>query len=121
MGQGAAVEFASFLKLYTALPSVRDILAGEGRRIPFPQEPSVRYAITLALSVRADDATQALNGFRWLIKKANPEWVQVFAVDLFRSLRRKGKMAEVVELMQQDASLQKFFTDFQALTSSSGG
>ena len=117
VGQGAAVEFASFLTLYSALPSVKTILMGDGQRIPFPQEPSVRYAITIALSVRATDATQALNGFQWLIKKATPEWVQLFAVDLFRSLRRKGKMAELVELMQQDASLQTFFTDFQALTS----
>ncbi|MEM9218210.1 MAG: MoxR family ATPase [Cyanobacteria bacterium P01_F01_bin.150] len=116
VGRSAAAEFGAFLKLYSALPSVRDILAGEGKTIRFPKEPSVRYAVTIALAVRATDAAQALNGFRWLVKTANPEWVQLFAVDLFQHFRGRGKMAELVELMQQDKSLQTFFSEFQALT-----
>lgn len=116
VGKGAAAEFAAFLKLYANLPNIAQILAGEGKSIDFPTEPSVRYATTIALAVRAADATQACEAFRWLTRIAGAEWVQLFAVDMFRSMRRKGQIAEMAVLIQKDPELQKFLKDFQDLT-----
>jgi hypothetical protein len=38
--------------------------------IAFPEEPSVRYATTTGLTVRATDAKQAYNAFNWLSDRA---------------------------------------------------
>lgn len=46
-----------------------------GNAIAFPEEPSVRYATTTGLTVRASDAKQAYNAFNWLSEKATAEWV----------------------------------------------
>jgi hypothetical protein len=69
------------------------------------------------LTVRAEDAQQAYNGFTWLSRVASPEWVQLFAVDLFQVMRAKGQMGMLAQLVAKDANLQKFLKDFQQLIS----
>jgi MoxR-like ATPase len=115
IGTGAAAEFAAFLALYQTLPDLQPILEGRSDRIPFPKEPSTRYATAIGLTVRAADATQAYNAFTWLSRVATAEWVQLFAVDLFRVMRSRGQMGALAKLVQQDAQLQKFLKDFQQL------
>jgi MoxR-like ATPase len=115
VGTGAAAEFAAFITLYETLPNLTPILAGKGDGIPFPQEPSVRYATTIGLTVRASDANEAYSAFLWLSRVATAEWVQLFAVDLFRVMRTKGQMGAFAKLVQKDPQLQKFMKDFQQL------
>jgi hypothetical protein len=115
VGEGAATEFLAYTKLYSALPDLLAILAGNGDRINFPAEPSARYATAIGLTIRAQDAQQAYNAFTWLSRVATPEWVQLFAVDLFQVMRSKGQMGVLAQLVQKDASLQKFLKDFQQL------
>jgi hypothetical protein len=50
-----------------------------------------------------------------LSDKATAEWVQLFAVDMFRVMRTKGQMGALAKLVQQDSQLQKFLKDFQEL------
>jgi hypothetical protein len=115
VGLGAAAEFAAFIQLYQTLPNLTPILEGRGDKIGFPAEPSVRYATAIGLTVRAADAAQAYHAFTWLSRVATAEWVQLFAVDLFRVMRSKGQMGALAKLVQQDAQLQKFLKDFQQL------
>lgn len=115
VGTGATAEFTAFLTLYTTLPDLLPILEGKGDKIPFPTEPSVRYATTIGLTVRAVDANQAYNAFTWLSWVATAEWVQLFAVDMFRLMRSKGQMGQLAKLIQKDPQLQKFLKDYQRL------
>ncbi len=115
VGTGAAAEFTAFLTLYKTLPDLLPILKGKGDNIPFPTEPSVRYATTIGLTVRAEDANQANNAFTWLSWVATAEWVQLFAVDMFRLMRSKGQMGQLAKLIQKDPKLQKFLKDYQQL------
>jgi MoxR-like ATPase len=115
VGEGVAAEFVAYTKLYDSLPDLLAILAGGGDRINFPAEPSARYATAIGLTIRAQDAQQAYNAFTWLSRVATPEWVQLFAVDLFQVMRSKGQMGVLAQLVQKDASLQKFLKDFQQL------
>jgi AAA domain (dynein-related subfamily) len=115
VGEGAATEFLAYTKLYSALPDLLAILAGTGGNINFPSEPSARYATAIGLTIRAQDAQQAYNAFTWLSQVATPEWVQLFAVDLFQVMRSKGQMGVLAQLVQKDANLQKFLKDFQQL------
>jgi MoxR-like ATPase len=117
VGGATEAEFAAFVALYKTLPDLSPILEGDGKRIPFPSEPSVRYATTVGLTVGAADANQGYNAFTWLSDKATAEWVQLYAVDLFRQMRTKGQMGILARLVQKDAKLQKFLKDFQQLVS----
>jgi hypothetical protein len=115
VGEAAMTEFMAYIKLYQALPNLVAILEGRGDKIDFPTEPSARYATAIGLTVRAADAQQAYSAFTWLSKVATPEWVQLFAVDLFQVMRSKGQMGILAQLVQKDPSLQKFLKDFQQL------
>ena len=115
VGEGAAAEFAAYITLYETLPNLVPILQGNGSAIAFPKEPSVRYATTTGLTVRAEDADRAYNAFNWLSDKATAEWVQLFAVDMFRVMRSKGQMGALAKLVRQDSKLQKFLEDYREL------
>ncbi|MEM8721640.1 MAG: MoxR family ATPase [Cyanobacteria bacterium P01_G01_bin.39] len=115
VGDGAAAEFTAYVTLYKNLPDLVSILEGNGSAIAFPEEPSVRYATTTGLTVRAEDAEQAYNAFNWLSDKATAEWVHLFAVDMFRQMRQLGQMGTLAKLVKQDSKLQKFLKDFQEL------
>ena len=115
IGGGAAAEFAAYIALYENLPDLEPILAGKGSAIAFPEEPSIRYATTTGLTVRAQNAERAYNAFNWLGEKATAEWVQLFAVDMFRQMRSLGQMGALAVLVKKDSRLQKFLQDFQEL------
>ncbi len=115
VGMETAAEFATFVKVYETLPDLERIFKGQGDGIPFPSEPSVRYATTIGLAIRASDVTQAYNAFTWISQAATAEWVQLFAVDLFRQMRSKGQLGILAKLVQKDEQLKGFMKDFQGL------
>ena len=115
VGNGTKAEFDSFINLYENLPNLTIILEGKGMEIPFPKEPSSRYATAIGLTVRAVDANQAYNAFTWLSQVATPEWIQLFAVDLFRVMRSKGQMGVFAKLVEKDPNFKQFMKDFQEL------
>lgn len=117
VGIATAAEFAAYITLYRTLPDLTPILAGQGATIPFPQEPSVRYATTIGLTMRAQEVIQAYHAFVWLSKTATAEWVQLFASDMFRLLRSQGQLGALAKLAQQDPQLQRFMREFQQLIS----
>jgi MoxR-like ATPase len=115
IGSATSAEFNAYIKLYENLPDLTDIFLGKAANIPFPSEPSVRYATTIGLAVRANDTSQAYNAFTWISSVAAMEWVQLFAIDLFCSMRSKKKIGVLAELVKKDPNLQKFMKDFQEL------
>lgn len=115
VGIATAAEFNAYIKLYDNLPNLTQIFTGRGDAIKFPSEPSVRYATTIGLAIRAADANQAYNAFTWISQVATMEWVQLFATDLFRTMRSKKQIGALAQLVQKDENLQKFIKDFQEL------
>jgi MoxR-like ATPase len=115
VGEGAAAEFYAFVQLYQTLPDLTPILENQGENIPFPQEASTRYATTIGLAIRANEATQAYNAMTWLSHKATAEWVQLYMVDVMETMRKKGKTGAFATLVMKDKQLQKFIAEFQQL------
>lgn len=113
VGAATAQEFKAFLALYGNIPDLQAILQGEGAGIPFPGEPSLRYATIIGLTSRAGDAQSAYHAFRWLVGAAQPEWVQLGAIDLFRLMRLKGLMQELNDFIRQDEQVQDFLQTYQ--------
>jgi MoxR-like ATPase len=112
VGVGTAAEFASYVTLYKHLPDVDSILRGQGQKIAFPKEPSVRYATTVGLTMRAANAEQSYQAFRWLADRAGPEWAQLFAVDLMRLARARNELGTLAGLAQRDERLKQFLRDY---------
>lgn len=115
VGAAAAAEFRAYLTLYQDLPDLDRILRGDGDGVPFPDEPSVRYAVTVGLVRRAADPHTAYHAFRWLADVAAPEWVQLCAADLFRLARARGQMDALAELILQDEKLQRYLEAYQQM------
>jgi MoxR-like ATPase len=115
VGAAVAGEFASYIQLYKSLPDLDPIFEGRGEHVAFPAEPSARYAATIGLTVRATDAERGYRGFQWLALKAPAEWIQLYAVDLFKKMRALGRMGAFARFVQEDAQLRQFLADYQKL------
>jgi len=115
VGRGCAAEFQAYTSLYAQIPDLDQIIKGEGDELTFPSEPSLAYAVTTGLTAKSQDAGKGFQAFRWLVKAAAPEWVQLFSIDLFRLMRSKGEMKPLIELIAQDAALQEFLAEYQEL------
>ena len=115
VGTATAYEFKAFVALYGNVPDLEAILKGDGEAISFPSEPSLGYATIIGLTSRAKEAQTAYQAFRWLVRAAQPEWVQLCAIDLFRMMRDKGLMQELNGFILQDEQIQQFLTTYQNL------
>lgn len=54
IGEGACVEFLSFLKLYQELPNIELILK-DPKKTEIPTNPAILYAVVTALGMKCDD------------------------------------------------------------------
>jgi hypothetical protein len=81
----------------------------------FPSEPSLRYAITIALAMRANGLQESYRAFQWIAEKATAEWVQLFVADLFRLLRSRNELNKLAALVDRDPRLKKMFQEYMKL------
>ncbi len=56
VGEGAAVELATYAKIYLSLPSIEDILTNPASGWKMPTEPSEQYAVTTMLAHNINEA-----------------------------------------------------------------
>jgi MoxR-like ATPase len=117
VGRGVASEFEAYTTIYNQVPDLERIIKGEGDHIAFPTEPSLSYAVTTGLITKSQDVQAAFYAFQWLAKSAAPEWVQLFAIDLFRLMRARGEMKSLANLIAQDKNIEQFLTKYQELLS----
>jgi MoxR-like ATPase len=115
IGNAAATEFAAYVALYHTVPDLAQILRGDGDKISFPDEPSLRYATVVGLITHAEDAPAGYHAFRWMTQTAPIEWVQLCATDLFRLMRARKKIKQLFALIDQDAALQKRMDEYRQL------
>jgi hypothetical protein len=115
IGASATAEFEAYIAIYNNLPDIEQILLGQGKDLRFPGEPSQRYAVTVGLTMRSTEESYAMNAFRWLSDRAGAEWVQLFAADLMRLLRQRGKVGLLAILANSDPQFSRFFREFTDL------
>lgn len=117
IGVAASAEFQAFGLTYQLLPDLLPILEGKGSDLPFPVEPSARYATVIGLTIHATDANRAHCAFCWLTQVATAEWVQLFLSDLLGLMRSRGQLGIFAVLIEKDPSIQKFLQDYRQLIS----
>ena len=91
IGNAAATEFNAFVCMLADVPDIEQIMNGEGAKLVFPVEPSLRYALIVGLVARIVTVDHAFHSFKWLTQVAAPEWVQMFAIDMLQLMRTNRK------------------------------
>jgi MoxR-like ATPase len=114
VGEGAASEFNSFVKLYSKLPDVDKIKSGD-RKVKAPKEPSIIYAITGALVSRSETAEEFYNSMMWLIGSVTEDYVGVFMSDSMTRLRSLGIQGQFVSKLTKSTEAKKFVAKYQEL------
>jgi AAA domain (dynein-related subfamily) len=115
IGAAASAEFHAFMVMYNSLPDLEPIFEGKGNSIPFPVEPSARYATVIGLTVHATDVDRAYHAFYWLVQVATTEWVQLFISDLLSLMRSRGQLGMLAALIEKDPSIQQFLQEYRQL------
>jgi MoxR-like ATPase len=105
VGQAVAEEFKSYCKLYKSLPDIDSILAGMATDIGFPQEPSLRFAITIGLAVRAEKGDGIRNSFKWLLAKATAEWCQLYLHSIHERAASNGMLGILAQLLADEPKM----------------
>lgn len=117
VGESTADEYEAFVEVYELLPSMDAILEGASTDADaWPEEPSLRYALTLGLARRAGTAARAVAGLRWLIADATPEWVQLYAADVAGRLRAQGQLGALAVISREEPSFAEFVRQYRELT-----
>jgi hypothetical protein len=114
VGEGAAAEFKSFVKLYSKLPDVEKVLSGD-KSIKIPKEPSILFAITGALVSRSETADNFFNGMMWLVNAATEDYVGVYMSDALVRMKSLGVQGAFVAKVTKSPEAKKFVAKYQDL------
>jgi hypothetical protein len=98
VGEAAAGEFEGFLKVYRTLPPIQQII-GNPAGAPVPTEPSIQYAISVALGNAANAANFA--AVLQYMARVGKEFQIVTATD---AVRRKPDLCETPAFINWAAS-----------------
>ena len=115
VGEGAAQEYLAYINIYKKLPNLEKILDGQGSKIKYPKEASVRFASTIGLSLRAKTHEQILNAFTWLMEKGGPEWVQLFLCSIVDQAQANGHIGMIATAIRQDSRMKDFLSEYREL------
>jgi len=114
VGSAAALEFEAFEAVYRKLPDL-DAIASGRKGANFPDEPSVRYAVTIGLAIRANDPKRAQNVIEWASDKAPSEWFQVLTTDILKSSREAGFADTLVRKLVVNPAIKERLLAFRDL------
>jgi len=120
VGQDASDEFEAFLRMLKHLPNIEAIVRGAGASVPFPKEPSIKYATMAELTQRSLATYDSfIHSFRWAIdkNKDEPDWTSFFAQDYVRLLKttKPQDARRVLPLLLQLPDLRRFVTEQAAI------
>ena len=115
IGDGASAEFNSYIDIYKKVPDFNAILNGNWKNINFPKQVSLQWATTTGLTSRSKKPKEVQEVFHWLIKKASPEWVQMFAADIVHQFKKRNELTNLAEVVMKDTQIQKYLKDYEQL------
>lgn len=113
VGGGAAAEFYAYQSIYSRLPDIESILAGE--KIEVPREPSLMFAVVGALVARAKTAQAFFYGAKWLIGGTTEDYTGLFMGDAMVAMKTLGIQGAFVKLAAKDPQIKSFITKYQDL------
>jgi len=119
IGNAAATEFNAFVCMLADVPDIEQIMNGEGAKLVFPVEPSLRYALIVGLVARIVTVDHAFHSFKWLTQVAAPEWVQMFAIDMLQLMRTNRKyLRQLQYCIANDAQMADWMDEYHHMIES---
>lgn len=109
VGEGVAVEFLAFLRLYHQIPDAEDVLAG--KPVKMPMEPSARYAFSGSLVsalIRAKHFVDAAKCVFAFLASTDAEFAVLTAKDIVRTEQFKKNSGKLIS----SGEWKKFCTAF---------
>lgn len=88
VGLGEATELRSFIRVWKDLPDIQKILSGEIKELTKSNDPSVKYAVTMALALAAKKGQ--MDAMLRFLDTIGPEFSRLA---VFAALRRDGSIA----------------------------
>jgi hypothetical protein len=113
IGTAIAGEFTSFIKIYNKVPDLEKILQGNGQKINFGKDPSIRYAVTFGLSVRARQKEEITNALQWMLDKTGPEWIQLFIHNIQDYVVATNQLGIMATIIKTDSRIKDFLKDYR--------
>ena len=114
VGDSAAAEFRSFIKIYKTLPDIEPILNGNFKA-KFPEDLSAKYALTCALALRSETVQHVENAFMYLDKKGELEWLTQCAYDVSIAWQQKKDFNKLLDMIIENPKLIKVAETIQKL------
>ena len=115
IGDGPAGEYRAYLKVYDTLPDFDVILAGKTKGIPFPKEPSARYAAAIGIAIRAKSPDKVKNALDWITENADPEWIQLFLHAKLDTARADNTFGVLAAHLGKNPKIKKFLDSYRKL------
>ena len=115
IGDGATAEFNSYIRVYKKVPDLEAIIQGKGAKINFPKQVSCQWATTTGLTTRSKKPKEVKEVFRWLIKHASPEWIQLYASDIVNQFKKRNQLISLAGVVMNDIEIQKYLKDYEEL------
>lgn len=115
IGDGPAGEYRAYLKVYDTLPDFDTILAGNTKGIPFPKEPSARYAAAIGIAIRAKSPDKVKNALDWITENADPEWIQLFLHAKLDTARADNTFGVLAAHLGKNPKIKKFLDSYRKL------
>ena len=108
VGEGAAAELQSYVDLKSTLPALEPILEGKGKKVAWPEELSLKWAMCVGLAFKAKDGKEVAHAFHYLKNSATAEWLSLFLQDVTVRYRSAGRIAELASLMGTEPEFAEF-------------
>ena len=113
VGEGIEGEFNAFIQVYENIPDLGEIIKGNGEKIKFDNNPSMRYAITFGLSTRAIHGEEVTNALQWLLDKASPEWVQLFIHNIMDRAIATNMLGTIASIIKDNPRIKDFIHSYR--------
>lgn len=113
VGDGTAAEFSAYQSIYSRLPDIEAILAGNN--VDVPREPSLMYAVCGALVSRSKSAQDFFNAVKWLIKGTTEDYTGMFMGDALIAMKATNSQGAFVKLVAKDTQIKNFIAKYQDL------
>lgn len=113
VGGGTAAEFYAYQSIYSRLPDVDAVIAGES--VDVPTEPSLMYAVCGALVSRSKTPAGFFNAVKWLIGGTTEDYVGLFMGDALIAMKANNLQGAFIKLAAKDSQIKAFITKYQEL------
>lgn len=121
IGEATSIQLKAYLRLYSALPNLDNILAGKSEPMRAKSDPSVIYAVVSSLISKSETTTQYVNALAWILNLGiTQDFCGLFVSESMTKLRASAPdlLPQYVNALLTTPSTREFIQEYRDLISS---